>query len=358
MVNIVLRILLLIVALLVGVGLGLLFRRLLVRRLKKTVLDSWIIQTLGVLITLPTIIIALLFFPLIITWNVQSVVLLWAKITGGLQGKDITSTTLGLLGNLFTTLLIISLGIGIGRTLMKIIIGRVPEERLDINIRTLLARILYGFIITLIVFWVLTLWQISFTVPVVVISAMGAAFAFSIQDILKNLVAGLCLLVERPFHIGDQITTADYTGRVVNVQLRATLLHLVSGEEISIPNMLIFGGIVVNNSLYEQRRAVISLSMPQEEFDKEATPDQILKIVKELENVLVKPEPNVFISRFTGTFGGTSGSQTGYTGQIVSLTLRFWMAAGRFQTVDEVMCALHKTLPNVDLVVESSGGNV
>jgi len=353
--NIVLRILLFIVILFIGVGIGLLLRRRLVRRLKTTVLDDWVIQTIGALVILPSVIIALLLVPIIITWSPDFIVSLWSKIT---QGRDITFLLPGLLGNIFFTLLIIGLGMGIGRTLMRLIIGRMPEQHLDVNIRTLLARILYGIIITIIVFWILSLWQVSFTVPVVVISALAAAFAFSIQDILKDLVAGIYLLVERPFHIGDQITSAEYTGRVENIQLRSTRLHLVSGEEVSIPNMLIFGGVVMNNSEHAQRRATITLSMPQEEFDKEATPDQILKIVKELENVLVKPEPTIAVSRFAGTFGGTTGSTTGYTATIVTLTLRFWIASGRYMTVTEVMCALHKALPNVDLVVENSGGDV
>jgi hypothetical protein len=70
--------------------------------------------------------------------------------------------------------------------------------------------------------------------------------------------------------------------------------------------------------------------------------------------VLVKPEPSIAVTRFTGTFGGT----TGYTAQVVMLTLRFWMPGGRYETVTEVMCALHKALPDVDLLVDNSGGDV
>jgi small conductance mechanosensitive channel len=358
MADMVLRIVLLVVIVLVALGLGYFLRRLAVRRMKTTVLDDWIIQTIGIAIFVPFVLITIVVVAFFVTSNIGFLIYFWLHITSGLQGKDVTGIVLGLLGNISESLLIIGLGVGIGRTLMKLVTGRLTEQHMDINIRTLLARVLYGIVIMMIFFWILSLWQISIAVPVTVISALAVAFAFSIQDILKDLVAGLYILWERPFHIGDQVTTSTYTGRVENVQLRATRLRLVSGEEVSIPNALVFGGIVVNNTQYDERRASITLSMPQDEFNKDETPAFILKIVREMENVLVKPEPTVAVTRFTGTFGGTTGSNTGYTAQIVFLTLRFWMPGGHYEIVTEVMCALHKVLPNVDLLVENSGGDI
>ena len=343
-----LRIVLLIIIVLAALGIGYFVRRLVVRRLKTTVLDEWLIQTVGIAIFALFILIAVLFVVVIITTNINFLGSLWSSITAGL------------LGNIILTLLIIGLGVGIGRTLMKLIGGRLTEQHLDVNIRMLLARILYAIIIMIIFFWILSLWQISIAVPVTVISALAVAFTFSVQDILKDLVAGLYLLWERPFHIGDQITTANYTGQVENVQLRATRLRLVSGEEVSIPNALVFGGTVVNNTQYDQRRATIALIMLQDEFHQDETPAQVLHVIKEMENVLVKPEPTVAVSRFAGMTGGIIDSSTGYNGtaKTVFLTLRFWMPGGRYETVTEVMCALHKALPEVDLVVESSGGDM
>src|ERR1700680_182861 len=161
MLSFVLRIVLLVVVVLVALSIGVFLRRLLVRRLKKTVLDNWIIQTLGILVILPGVIIALLLVPLVIAWNPQFIVTLWSQITAGLPGKDITSLVLNILGNVFITLLIIGLGVGIGRTLMKLVAGRLTEQHLDVNIRALLASVVYGIILTIIIFWILSIWTIS-----------------------------------------------------------------------------------------------------------------------------------------------------------------------------------------------------
>lgn len=337
-----------------ALGVGLLLRLVVVRRLKKTVLDNWLIQTIGALVTIPVLILGFVLLSLTITRSVVFITILWTELTAGFQQKDIFNV----LWEFVVTILIIILGIGVGRTLMRVIVGRLGADRLDINIRTLIARIFYSMIILISVFWILSIWQISITVPIAVISALSVAFTFSIQDILKDLVAGVYILFERPFHIGDLITIATYTGRVENVELRATKIRLTTGEEITVPNALIFGGVAVNNSRFEERRAAITITMPQEEFNKDEMPAAILKVVRETENVLVKPEPHVYVNHYSGAFAGATGMATGYTSQVVVLTLRFWIPAGRYETVTEVMSVLHKAMPDVDLQVEDAGGNV
>jgi small-conductance mechanosensitive channel len=356
--DLILRIVLGALVVLVALGIGLWLRHLAVRRLKRTVLDAWLVQTIGVLIVIPALILGVAGLLLILSMGIDLINYVWSAITAGLQGKDIADAVRNLAGRVIFTLLIVVLGIGTARTIMRLTIGRLGEQRLDINLRTLIGRIIYSIVIIILVFWLLSLWQVSFDVPVTVIGAISVAVTFAVQDILKDLVAGLYILLERPFHIGDQITTATYTGVVENVELRATRIRLATGEEMTIPNAMIFGGIVVNNTRFDERRASITLTMPQDEFNKEETPAQILKIAREVENVLMKPEPAVFVSRYSGTFGGTTGSTTGYNVQIVILTLRFWIATGHYTTVTEVMSALHRVLPNVDLLVEDAGGNV
>ncbi len=231
------HIVLTVLTVLIAVAIGLILRHLLVGRLKKTVLDNWLVQTLGVIIV---------FVPLILSVPVIFVILdnnlfgsLWAKIQDQIHVQDITAIS----WNLVETVLIIALGIGIARTLVTLAVRGMGENRVDINIRTLVRRIFYIIILTFIVFWVLSIWQIPITIPVTAIGILTLALTVAVQDILKDLVAGFYILMERPFHIGDQITIGDVvirTGRVEDVQIRSTKLRLVSGEEVAIPNALVF----------------------------------------------------------------------------------------------------------------------
>lgn len=349
------RILLTIVTVLIAVAIGLLLRRIVVRSLKKTFLDNWIVQTLGILVILPPLIIAAIASPLIISWDISLISKFWNNTP--LHLLNVSS----LIINLIETVLIIVFGVGIARTMMKVAVRGLGESRIDINIRTLIGRVLFITVLTIVTFWILTIWEVSIGFPVAAIGVITVAFTVAIQDILKDLVAGFYILMERPFYIGDQISIQNYTGKVEDVQLRATKLRLVSGEEVVIPNSQIFGGIVVNNTHYDERRATIIATLAQEDFVADKTPELIIKTLRELSSIISKPEPTVTVSGFTGTINGYTGSLSGYTGKTVTLTVRFWVTSSVQQSpasVTQAMHALRAALPCADLAVRESAGDV
>jgi small-conductance mechanosensitive channel len=329
-----------IITILIALGIGLVLRRLLVRRLQKTVLDNWVVQTLGIVVIVLWLVAGSI--AALSIWNLN---LLWQfLITIKFDIRDAPS----FIWDLTQTLLLIALGIGIARTVRAVTIRGLGESRIDINLRTLIGRIFYFVTLVFALFWILSIWQIPLTAPVTAISVLTVAVTVAIQDILKDLVAGFYILIERPFYIGDQISVTSnaitYTGKVEDVQLRAAKLRLLSGEEVTIPNALVFGSAVINNTYYGERRATISVTLPQEEFSKEQTPEQILQTLKECEGVMAKPEPALMFS--------------GYAEEKITLTVHFWFASGQLSTVSDVMYTLHALLPNGELAVREPVGSV
>jgi small conductance mechanosensitive channel len=71
--------------------------------------------------------------------------------------------------------------------------------------------------------------------------AIGLAF----QDLLRSVLAGIFILMEKPFRIGDQISVAEQSGRVREIALRTTSLLTADGRVAVIPNMLVFQSAVV-----------------------------------------------------------------------------------------------------------------
>lgn len=341
-----LRIFLIVITTLIAISIGLLLRRWLIHRLKGSVLDSWIVHTLGILIILPPLILAVPVVLFILSGGTFST--MWDNLMAVLpvNPKDLIAPA----WSLIETVLVIVLGIGIARTLMKIAVRGLGENRIDINIRNLIGRIFYIITMLIAFFWILAIWQVAIVLPVAVLGTLTLAIVFAIQDILKDLVAGFYILMERPFHIGDQITIGDetkpptHTGVVEDVQIRATKLRIVSGEQVTVPNSLVFGGIVINNSYYGERRATISVTLPQEEFVKDETANQILKALKEIEAVIPKPEPAIMI--------------TGYTGNSITLTVRYWVANREQAAISEVIYSLRRVLPNADLTILEPAGNI
>lgn len=347
------QILIIVVTLLVALGVGLFLRYLLVRRLKKTVLDNWLIQIIGLLIILPPVIAGIIVASFLIgVPPTQILAYTYGVVKTIFNIQDIGS----LIWNLALSVLIILLAMGVGRTLMKLVTGRAAKGHIGINMSVLLGRIFYAMVLFIAVLWILAIWNLQFGIPAAIISIVTVGFTFILQDLLKNLVAGLYILIEGPFHIGDVINTNNYTGKVEYVELRATKLRIESGEQVIVPNSLLFSDIVVNKTVYPERRAIILITMPLEKYDKDQTTECVLKTAKGVTDVMMKPEPTLSLSGVAGAFGSSTGTVSGYTGEIITLTLRFWIPEGRDSVVSEVMLALRTALPYADLSIREPAG--
>ena len=90
-----------------------------------------------------------------------------------------------------------------------------------------------------------------------IIAALGigsVAIGFAFKDILQNLLAGLLLLIRRPYQRGDQIIVKGYEGTVEQIESRATFLKTYDGRRVIIPNSDVYTSPVVVNTAYEQHR--------------------------------------------------------------------------------------------------------
>jgi small conductance mechanosensitive channel len=74
----------------------------------------------------------------------------------------------------------------------------------------------------------------------------GFALGFAFRDVLSNLLAGVLILLYRPFHHGDQISVSGLEGKVMTIDLRYTTLA-AEGKEILIPNSNLFTNPIVVN---------------------------------------------------------------------------------------------------------------
>ena len=73
--------------------------------------------------------------------------------------------------------------------------------------------------------------------PIMGISVLaGAAVALAVKDILADALAGIYLLLDRHFNIGDQIETMKYTGEIIDVTLRKTRVKIEDGTIVVLPN--------------------------------------------------------------------------------------------------------------------------
>ncbi|RZI54103.1 MAG: mechanosensitive ion channel family protein, partial [Pseudomonas sp.] len=136
------------------------------------------------------------------------------------------------------------------------LINRISISRKRPDLGSLLGSLARG---ALIVFAVLMAAAIVFPTvhPGDIFATLGigsVAIGFAFKDILQNLLAGLLLLIRRPYKRGDQIIVKGYEGTVEQIESRATLLKTYDGLRVIIPNSDVYTSPVVVNTAYEQHR--------------------------------------------------------------------------------------------------------
>ena len=89
----------------------------------------------------------------------------------------------------------------------------------------------------------------------------GIAIGFGAQSMVKDFLAGLFILLEDQYGVGDMVTVADQSGTVEDVTLRVTRVRAVDGTVWYVPN----GEIrKVGNSSMEWTRAIVDVLVPYE----------------------------------------------------------------------------------------------
>ncbi|WP_410497477.1 mechanosensitive ion channel domain-containing protein [Chitinibacter sp. S2-10] len=77
-------------------------------------------------------------------------------------------------------------------------------------------------------------------IPLTVFAFLGGAIAiglgFGMQTLLKNLISGLMMLLERPFKPGDTVEVGNLRGTVVDMSVRAAVIRDINGIETLVPN--------------------------------------------------------------------------------------------------------------------------
>ena len=130
-------------------------------------------------------------------------------------------------------------------------------------------------------------------------SVVGLVIGLSLQDILRNFFAGVYVLVERPFRIGDTVQVDGHTGVVQEIGFRATLLRTDDGREVVVPNAMLMTSSLVNLTRYPVRSARLRVSVPAGEALAEV-PDRVRELLGGAESIAVEPQPVVLLRAVNG----------------------------------------------------------
>ena len=122
----------------------------------------------------------------------------------------------------------------------------------------------------------------------------SVAIGFAFKDILQNWLAGLLLLLGRPFRPGDQIIVNGYEGTVKRIETRATILTTYDGRDAIIPNADVYSTAVTVNTAHKVRRSDYDVRIGYGDDIRHAR-EVILGCFRDLDAVEKKPAPEVLV---------------------------------------------------------------
>ncbi|WP_224448835.1 mechanosensitive ion channel family protein [Haloprofundus salilacus] len=238
--------------------------------------------------------------------------------TVALQTIPIEGLTLGeLIQQYLVPAVLFVLGIAVtlvlGRAVLVPLVDRVLRQQgHDETVRTLADSLMAA------VVWVLALavglMLAGFGTVIAALGVFGGALAlavgFAAQDLLGNFVAGIFILKDKPFEVGDWIEVGDITGRVEDIDLRVTRVRTFDNERITVPNGELANNPLKNPVAYDRLRQQFVFGIGYED-DIDQAKAAILNEVGRIPEVLDDPAPDIRVTELEDSY--------------VGLNTRFWV---------------------------------
>lgn len=127
------------------------------------------------------------------------------------------------------------------------------------------------------------------------ITALGAAAltaGLALQDLLKNVVSGLVILINKPFVSGNILDFEGVKGTVEQINIFSTTVHTLDNKLVTIPNSRLTSNNVVNCTMVEQRRVDCTFSISYDD-DIDKVRSVIMNLINTNDMIFKDPQPTV-----------------------------------------------------------------
>ncbi|MET0514143.1 MAG: mechanosensitive ion channel domain-containing protein [Nitrospiraceae bacterium] len=229
-------------------------------------------------------------------WNIE---LFAAEDTIEVDGQSITGRRSVTIGKVMKALAILLVGYWISRALARLA-QRVAVTRfqMDPDVANIVRQWTLAFLFTILL--IITL--ISVKIPLAAFAFLGGALAigvgFGTQNLLKNLISGMLLLIEQPLRVGDEIEVDGIRGMVTTIGLRSSTIRERNGVETLIPNSHLLERNLTNwtYSSYRKRYA-LRVAVAAGTATRQVR-DLLIEVAGQHGKVLKDPGPSILLEEF------------------------------------------------------------
>jgi len=203
------------------------------------------------------------------------------------------------LASLFVSVAIVAITWIAARLLRRLVAERLlGHTRMDPGVRYAIGRVISYLVWVLGLIVALQPLGVNATTLAVFGGAIGVGIGFGLQDIAKNFIAGLIILIERPIKVGDRIEMEKVGGDVVEIRARATVLRTNDDIYTIVPNSRFITDVVTNWSFRTPR---VRFHFPVGVgygSDPRAVEEALVAAAGRSEHALKEPAPSVLFRGF------------------------------------------------------------
>ncbi len=119
--------------------------------------------------------------------------------------------------------------------------------------------------------WVLCILYIVFgiiqppqAIVFAVLGSLGLAIGLAAQGGVRNLLAGVMMIFNPPFRVGDMVKFGGHYGEVIRLDLSVTMLRTLDDNVVMVPNSVVLENAVANSNSGElSEMVVVNIDLPQ-----------------------------------------------------------------------------------------------
>ena len=238
----------------------------------------------------------------------ELVALVWEKLDAWLE------QLVAMLPNLAAAVLIVLLAGLVARLASNLVRRATERTGANTQVVSLLTMITRLGVLVFGTFIALGVLQLDKTVTSLLagVGVVGLALGFAFQDIAANFMSGVIMAIREPFGIGDVVETHGITGKVLQVDLRATVLDNFAGQRIIIPNKDVLQSPITNYTESGKRRLEFPVGVSYATDLEKAE-----RVARETLEALTEPVRDTSL--------GVDVYYTDLAGSSIDLILRLWV---------------------------------
>ncbi len=147
---------------------------------------------------------------------------------------------------LLAAIVIMFVGVIVGGWAERWVLRGLRRFDLEPPLRQLVSKITRGLVLLLFAVMALENLGVQLLPLIAGLGVAGAGIALAMQGVLSNMVAGLSIILTKPFRVGQYIEVTGVEGRVEHVSLFSTILLHADRSTVVIPNRKVVGEILHN----------------------------------------------------------------------------------------------------------------